>query len=71
MRFQKVAIADATKGISMFNQPQINVPVLGLVENMSFFTPEELPDNKYYIFGQDGGKKLAEMAAKSPRFSHF
>jgi ATP-binding protein involved in chromosome partitioning len=56
---QKVAIADAVKGISMFKQQQINVPVLGLIENMSYFTPEELPDNKYYIFGQDGAKQLA------------
>jgi ATP-binding protein involved in chromosome partitioning len=57
---QKVAIADATKGLAMFKQAQINVPVLGVVENMAYFTPEELPDNKYYIFGKDGGKKLAE-----------
>jgi len=57
---QKVALEDAIKGISMFKQPQINVPILGIVENMSYFTPEELPDNKYYIFGKDGGKKLAE-----------
>lgn len=57
---QKVAIADAQKGLGMFKQPQINVPVLGIVENMAYFTPEELPDNKYYIFGQEGGKKLAE-----------
>ncbi len=57
---QKVALADATKGLSMFQQPQINVPVLGIVENMSYFTPEELPKNKYYIFGKDGGKQLAE-----------
>ena len=57
---QKVALADATKGLSMFRQPQINVPILGVVENMAYFTPSELPDNKYYIFGQDGGKKLAE-----------
>ena len=57
---QKVALADAQKGLSMFKQPQINVPVLGVVENMAYFTPEELPDNKYYIFGQGGGKKLAE-----------
>ncbi len=49
---QKVAIADAIKGIGMFKQPQINVPLLGLIENMSYFTPEELPDNKYYIFGK-------------------
>ena len=57
---QQVAIADAQKGISMFKQDQIKVPILGLVENMAYFTPEELPDNKYYIFGKDGGKKLAE-----------
>lgn len=57
---QKVALADATKGLAMFKQPQINVPVLGIVENMAYFTPEELPDNKYYIFGQDGGKNLSE-----------
>jgi ATP-binding protein involved in chromosome partitioning len=56
---QKVALADAIKGISMFQQDQINVPVLGLVENMAYFTPEELPDNKYYIFGKDGVKNLA------------
>jgi ATP-binding protein involved in chromosome partitioning len=53
---QKVALADASKGLSMFQQPQINVPILGVVENMAYFTPEELPDNKYYIFGKDGGK---------------
>ncbi|MDI9861122.1 MULTISPECIES: Mrp/NBP35 family ATP-binding protein [Flectobacillus] len=57
---QKVALADATKGLMFFRQAQINVPVLGVVENMAYFTPEELPDNKYYIFGKDGGKKLAE-----------
>jgi ATP-binding protein involved in chromosome partitioning len=57
---QKVAIADATKGLSMFRQPQINVPVLGVVENMAYFTPEELPNNKYYLFGKEGGKRLAE-----------
>jgi ATP-binding protein involved in chromosome partitioning len=57
---QKVALDDAVKGISMFKQPQINVPILGIVENMSYFSPEELPDNKYYIFGKDGGKKLAD-----------
>ncbi len=56
---QKVALADATKGLAMFKQPQINVPVLGIVENMAYFTPEELPDHKYYIFGQDGGKNLS------------
>lgn len=57
---QKVALADANKGLLMFKQPGINVPVLGVVENMAYFTPEELPDNKYYIFGKDGGQKLAE-----------
>jgi len=57
---QKVALSDATKGLSMFKQPQINVPILGVIENMAYFTPAELPDNKYYIFGQDGGKRLAE-----------
>jgi ATP-binding protein involved in chromosome partitioning len=57
---QKVALADANKGLLMFKQPSINVPILGVVENMAYFTPEELPDNKYYIFGKDGGKKLAE-----------
>ena len=57
---QRVALADAEKGISMFQLPNINVPVLGVVENMSYFTPEELPDNKYYIFGKDGAKDLAE-----------
>ncbi|SHN34917.1 ATP-binding protein involved in chromosome partitioning [Cyclobacterium lianum] len=57
---QKVALADATKALTMFKQAQINVPVLGVVENMAFFTPEELPENKYYIFGQGGGKKLSE-----------
>lgn len=57
---QKVALADANKGVSMFRQPQINVPVLGVVENMAYFTPEELPENKYYIFGKEGGKNLAK-----------
>jgi ATP-binding protein involved in chromosome partitioning len=57
---QKVALADANKGLAMFKQPQINVPILGVVENMAYFTPEELPDNKYYIFGKDGGKNLSE-----------
>jgi ATP-binding protein involved in chromosome partitioning len=56
---QDVALADAKKGIAMFGQAQINVPIIGLVENMSYFTPLELPDNKYYIFGKDGGKRLA------------
>ncbi len=57
---QLVAIADAKKGVAMFGQAQLKVPVIGLVENMSYFTPAELPDNKYYIFGKDGGKNLAE-----------
>jgi len=56
---QEVAIADAIKGISMFRSEKINVPVLGLVENMSWFIPAELPDNKYYIFGKDGCRTLA------------
>jgi ATP-binding protein involved in chromosome partitioning len=57
---QNIALADAKKGVAMFQQESINVPVLGIVENMSYFTPEELPNNKYYIFGQDGAKNLAE-----------
>lgn len=57
---QEVALADARKAINMFRQESINVPVLGLIENMAYFTPAELPDNKYYIFGKDGGKRLAE-----------
>lgn len=57
---QKVALADARKGVSLFKQETINVPVLGLIENMSYFTPDELPNNKYYIFGRDGCKNLAE-----------
>ena len=57
---QEVALADVIKGINMFAGEKINVPVLGIVENMSWFTPEELPDNKYYIFGKEGCKKLAE-----------
>ncbi|MGQ0827039.1 MAG: Mrp/NBP35 family ATP-binding protein [Bacteroidota bacterium] len=57
---QQVALADAQKGVGMFQLPQINVPVLGIVENMSYFTPAELPNNKYYIFGKDGAKKLAK-----------
>jgi ATP-binding protein involved in chromosome partitioning len=57
---QKVALADARKGIAMFGQAQLNVPVIGVVENMSYFTPAELPDSKYYIFGKDGGRHLAE-----------
>ena len=57
---QKVALADANKGLAMFRQAQINVPILGIVENMAYFTPAELPNNKYYIFGKDGGKNLSE-----------
>jgi ATP-binding protein involved in chromosome partitioning len=58
---QNVALADAKKGIGMFMMNAINVPLLGIVENMSYFTPAELPGNKYYIFGRGGGKKLAEQ----------
>lgn len=57
---QQVALADTTKGLKMFSMPGINIPVLGVVENMAYFTPEELPENKYYIFGKDGGKELAQ-----------
>lgn len=57
---QNVALADAKKGIAMFGQAQINVPIIGLVENMAYFTPAELPENKYYLFGKEGGKRLAE-----------
>lgn len=57
---QNVALADAKKGIAMFGQAQINVPIIGLVENMAYFTPLELPENKYYLFGKEGGKRLAE-----------
>jgi ATP-binding protein involved in chromosome partitioning len=58
---QKVALADAAKGLAMFKQPNINVPVLGIVENMAYFIPPDLPENKYFIFGEDGGKKFAEQ----------
>jgi ATP-binding protein involved in chromosome partitioning len=58
---QNVALADARKGIGMFMMDAINVPILGVIENMSYFTPAELPENKYYIFGQGGGQKLAEQ----------
>lgn len=57
---QNIALADAKKGVAMFQQDSIKVPVLGIIENMAYFTPEELPDNKYYIFGKDGAKHLAE-----------
>ncbi|TDO19269.1 Mrp/NBP35 family ATP-binding protein [Pedobacter duraquae] len=56
---QQVALADTRKGLAMFQMPSINIPVLGVIENMSYFTPAELPENKYYIFGKDGGKALA------------
>jgi len=58
---QDVALADAKKAIAMFGQAQIKVPIIGLVENMAWFTPAELPENKYYIFGKEGGKKLADQ----------
>ncbi len=57
---QNVALADAKKGVAMFQQDSIQVPVLGIIENMAYFTPEELPDNKYYIFGKEGAKNLSE-----------
>ena len=57
---QKIALADARRGVAMFQQENINVPVLGIVENMAYFTPAELPNNKYYIFGKEGAKSLAE-----------
>lgn len=57
---QEVALADARKAMAMFKMPNIQVPVLGIVENMAWFSPEELPDNKYYIFGQGGGQRLAD-----------
>ena len=58
---QNVALADARKGVGMFLMDSVNVPLLGVVENMSYFTPAELPDNKYYIFGQNGGQALAQQ----------
>lgn len=57
---QEVALADARKALAMFRLDSINVPVLGVIENMAFFTPEELPENKYYLFGKEGGKRLSE-----------
>lgn len=57
---QDVALADAKKGIAMFGQAQLNVPIIGLIENMSYFTPAELPNHKYYIFGKEGGRRLAD-----------
>jgi ATP-binding protein involved in chromosome partitioning len=58
---QEVALADARKGLAFFKMPNINIKMIGIIENMAWFTPEELPDNKYYIFGKDGGKNLAEQ----------
>lgn len=58
---QEVALSDAKKGVNMFRLDSVGVPVLGLVENMAYFTPEELPDHKYYIFGKEGGKRLSEQ----------
>ena len=58
---QQVALADAKKGINMYLNKKVNIPIVGLVENMAWFTPAELPENKYYIFGRDGGKQLAEI----------
>ncbi len=59
---QEVAVVDAVKAMNMFRLPNVNVPILGVIENMSWFTPAELPDNKYYIFGQGGGKRLTKEA---------
>lgn len=59
---QEVAVVDAVKAVNMFGLPSVNVPILGVVENMSWFTPEELPDNKYYLFGQGGGDKLVQQS---------
>ena len=59
---QEVAVVDAVRAMNMFQLPSVGVPILGVVENMSWFTPEELPDNKYYIFGEGGGKRLALMS---------
>ena len=57
---QEVALADARKGINMYTNDKVNVPILGLVENMAWFTPAELPENKYYLFGKEGVKRLSE-----------
>ncbi|MEZ4827532.1 MAG: Mrp/NBP35 family ATP-binding protein [Bacteroidia bacterium] len=58
---QRVAVSDARKGAEMFRNPQINVPILGIVENMAYFTPDDAPEKKYYIFGQSGGEELAQV----------
>lgn len=60
---QQVAVADVVRGVEMFRHPQVNIPVLGVIENMAWFTPEELPNNKYYLFGKGGAKRYAEEAA--------
>ena len=57
---QAVALSDVEKGVNMYRNPQIDKPILGIIENMSWFTPAELPDNRYYIFGRDGGQKMAD-----------
>ncbi|MBR4351787.1 MAG: P-loop NTPase, partial [Bacteroidales bacterium] len=57
---QAVALSDVEKSVNMFRNPQVDKPILGIVENMSWFTPAELPDNKYYIFGRDGGQMMAD-----------
>jgi ATP-binding protein involved in chromosome partitioning len=57
---QPVALVDARKGVEMFRNEKVRVPILGLIENMAWFTPAELPENRYYIFGRDGGRQLAE-----------
>jgi ATP-binding protein involved in chromosome partitioning len=67
---QEVALADAKKGVAMFQLPAINVPIIGLVENMAWFTPKELPDARYYLFGRDGAKNLAEDL-KVPFLGHL
>jgi len=67
---QEVALADARKGVNMFKLDTIKVPVVGMIENMAWFTPEELPDNKYYIFGRDGAKNLA-LGMNVPFLGHI
>ena len=57
---QSVALSDVEKGVNLFRNPQVDKPILGIIENMSWFTPAELPDNRYYIFGRDGGRRMAE-----------
>ena len=59
---QQVAVADVVRGVEMFRHPQVNIPVLGIVENMAWFTPEELPNNRYYLFGNGGAARYAEVA---------